>query len=60
MKLTQREKDVIKAVEKYKYRKIAAEKLGLAIKTIDAHLHNAYSKYGVRSFYELLRKLEEV
>lgn len=56
-KLTDREIEVINAVKKYKYRKIAAEKMDLSLRTIDTHLQNSYRKFKVRSFYELLVKI---
>jgi DNA-binding CsgD family transcriptional regulator len=58
MKLTKRQKDIIKAIKKHGTRKKAAEALGISPDTVDSHMLTVFRVTGVKSFEQLLEVLK--
>lgn len=52
--LTQRQVQVLRALRRYGSREMTARSLGIALKTVDAHLEHIYKRAGVRTRIEAL------
>lgn len=58
MKLTKRQKEIIKAIKKQGTRKKAAEHLGITLDTVNSHMLTVFRVANVKSFEELLEVLK--
>jgi DNA-binding CsgD family transcriptional regulator len=47
--LTQREVEILRLVASGMTNRLTAERLGLSIRTVDAHLRSIYAKLGIKS-----------